>query len=65
MERSRVNSRRAGVFAAVAASVLVLSGCASATPGAAAVVGSERISERDLTEQVEQVLHLELSMRLV
>ena len=56
MERSRVNSRRAGVVAAVAASVLVLSGCASATPGAAAVVGNERISERDLTEQVEQVL---------
>ena len=51
-----MNSRRAGVLAAVAASVLVLSGCASATPGAAAVVGSERISERDLTEQVEQVL---------
>ena len=56
MEWSRVNSRRAGVVAAVAASVLVLSGCASATPGAAAVVGNERISERDLTEQVEQVL---------
>ena len=51
-----MNSRRAGVLAAVAASVLVLSGCASATPGAAAVVGNERISERDLTEQVEQVL---------
>ena len=51
-----MNSRRAGVVAAVAASVLVLSGCASATPGAAAVVGNERISERDLTEQVEQVL---------
>ena len=51
-----MNSRRSGVVAAVAASVLVLSGCASATPGAAAVVGNERISERDLTEQVEQVL---------
>ena len=44
------------MVAAVAASVLVLSGCASATPGAAAVVGNERISESDLTEQVEQVL---------
>ena len=44
------------MVAAVAASVLVLSGCASATPGAAAVGGNERISERDLTEQVEQVL---------
>lgn len=43
----------------VSASVLVvaaLSGCGSASPGAAAVVGDDRISESELTEKVEQVL---------
>lgn len=41
----------AGVLA-----VAALSGCGSASPGAAAVVGDDRISESELTEQVEQVL---------
>ena len=36
--------------------VAALSGCGSASPGAAAVVGDDRISESELTEQVEQVL---------
>ena len=43
----------------VGASVLAvaaLTGCGSASPGAAAVVGDDRISESELTEQVEQVL---------
>lgn len=35
---------------------LVLSGCGSTAPGAAAVVGDDRISERELNTQVEQVL---------
>ena len=43
----------AGAAAIIA---LVASGCGSALPGAAAVVGDQRISERELTEQVEQVL---------
>ncbi len=43
----------AGAAAIIA---LVASGCGSAVPGAAAVVGDQRISERELTEQVEQVL---------
>jgi hypothetical protein len=33
-----------------------LSGCGSTSPGAAAVVGDDRISERELNAQVEQVL---------
>ena len=51
-----VNRPKLGLVGAIAAGALVLSGCASATPGAAAIVGNERISERQLTEQVEQVL---------
>lgn len=43
------------VGAAVMVAV-VTSGCGSAVPGAAAVVGDERISERELGERVEQVL---------
>ncbi|MGA0208775.1 MAG: SurA N-terminal domain-containing protein [Candidatus Nanopelagicales bacterium] len=35
---------------------LLVTGCGTAAPGAAAIVGSERISERDLTQKVEQVL---------
>ena len=41
----------AGVLA-----VAALSGCGSAAPGAAAVVGDDRISESELTENVKQVL---------
>lgn len=44
------------VAAALAALGMVVSGCSSATPGAAAIVGEQRISERQLNEQVEQVL---------
>lgn len=43
----------AGATVMVAA---ILSGCGSAVPGAAAVVGDDRISERELTDKVEQVL---------
>ena len=35
---------------------IVLSACGSTSPGAAAVVGGDRISERELNEKVEQVL---------
>lgn len=45
--------RLAGAAVAIA---IVASGCGSAAPGAAAVVGGQRISERELTQQVEQVL---------
>lgn len=41
---------------AAAIMAAVLSGCGSASPGAAAVVGADRISEGELTERVEQVL---------
>lgn len=46
----------AGVIGTVAAMGLVISGCSNATPGAAAIVGDDRISDRQLNEQVEQVL---------
>lgn len=43
------------VGAGLVVAVLV-SACASASPGAAAVVGGDRISESELTQSVEQVL---------
>lgn len=51
-----MDSRRIAALAGTAVAGLLLAGCSSATPGAAAVVGDDRISERELTEQVEQVL---------
>jgi PBP1b-binding outer membrane lipoprotein LpoB len=51
-----VNSRKLGLFGAAMAVALVSSGCVTATPGAAAIVGDTRITERQLTSQVEQVL---------
>lgn len=44
------------VVSASLLAVAALSGCGSASPGAAAVVGDDRISESELTEKVEQVL---------
>lgn len=44
------------VAAAALVVAVVASGCGSVAPGAAAVVGEDRISERDLTEQVQAVL---------
>lgn len=46
----------AGVIGAIAAVGLMLGGCSNATPGAVAIVGDDRISDRQLNEQVEQVL---------
>lgn len=52
-----MSSRKRWVIVGTLAAVAVLvSGCGSASPGAAAVVGKDRISERELTEGVEQVL---------
>ena len=51
--------KRKGTWVIAGASVVLalgLSGCGSASPGAAAVVGDVRISESDLNERVEQVL---------
>jgi len=48
--------RAAGIAGTAMAIGLVLGGCSSASPGAAAVVGEQRISERELTAQVEEVL---------
>jgi hypothetical protein len=56
MDRPMVNSRKLGLAGAALTVALVSSGCASATPGAAAIVGDTRITERQLTSQVEQVL---------
>lgn len=42
--------------AALAATALILSACGSGAPGAAAVVGPERISERELADAVGEVL---------
>lgn len=50
------SSKRWAVVGALGAVAVVLSGCGSASPGAAAVVGEDRISERELTREVEQVL---------
>lgn len=46
----------AAIVAAGVAAALALAGCSSATPGAAAIVGSERISEAQLADEVGQVL---------
>ena len=42
--------------AALAVGALLLGACGSATPGAAAIVGTERISERQLSDAVANVL---------
>ncbi len=49
-------SRLALAAAAVAATALLLSGCADQQAGSAATVGDTRISEQALTAQVEEVL---------
>ncbi|HEV8023701.1 MAG TPA: SurA N-terminal domain-containing protein [Candidatus Nanopelagicales bacterium] len=51
-----MGSRRRAMIAGLAAAGLLVTGCGDVSPGAAAVVGDDRISERELTEQVEQVL---------
>ncbi len=51
--------KRKGMWAIAGATVaiaLMVSGCGSAAPGAAAVVGEDRISEGELNDRVEQVL---------
>ena len=50
---------RARTWTVAAAALIVATvttGCGSVAPGAAAIVGDERISERELTEQVQSVL---------
>ena len=54
--RSNAGIAKLAGIAGVAMSAVLLVGCSSASPGAAAIVGDDRISERDLTEQVQQVL---------
>jgi hypothetical protein len=56
MEQSMVSKKQWTLVGAVAMVAALVSGCGSASPGAAAVVGDDRISERQLTEKVEQVL---------
>ena len=51
-----VSKKQWTLVGAVAMVAALVSGCGSASPGAAAVVGDDRISERQLTEKVEQVL---------
>ena len=52
-----MSSTRTWTMAAAALLVAVVaSGCGSVAPGAAAIVGDDRISESDLTEQVQAVL---------
>lgn len=50
------STRKWIVGAAALIVAVVASGCGSVAPGAAAVVGEDRISERELTEQVQAVL---------
>lgn len=50
------SKRKWAIVGAAALVAVVTSGCGSAAPGAAAVVGDQRISERELDERVEQVL---------
>lgn len=50
------STRKWTVAAAALIVAVVASGCGSVAPGAAAVVGDERISERELTEHVQAVL---------
>lgn len=47
---------RAAALCASAALMAALSACGSATPGAAAIVGDERISENALADQVTEIL---------
>jgi len=51
-----MGSRRYAAVAGLAVTALLMAACGGVSPGAAATVGGERISERQLTEQVQQVL---------
>lgn len=53
---TKSTKRMTGVAAAVAAAALVLTGCSSTQPGAAALVGDTRISESDLNNQISALL---------
>lgn len=55
MKHRRTALAPAGI-AALALAGLVLAGCATATPGAAAIVGDVRISEAELADQVAETL---------
>lgn len=50
------SSNRWALAGALSIVAVLTVGCGTASPGAAAVVGDDRITERELTEQVEQVL---------
>ena len=56
MEEQMTSKSKWTIVGAAVMVAVVTSGCGSAAPGAAAVVGDERISERELGERVEQVL---------
>lgn len=56
MFESRQRPLMTALAAATAALAVTLTGCSSATPGAAAIVGDQRISENQLTSQVQEVL---------
>lgn len=56
MEEQMTSKSKWTIVGAAVMVAVVTSGCGSAVPGAAAVVGDERISERELGERVEQVL---------
>lgn len=56
MKQHMSSKKQWTLVGAAAIMAAVLSGCGSASPGAAAVVGADRISEGELTERVEQVL---------
>lgn len=51
-----MNKRLPVIAAALAASALILSACGNGNPGAAAVIGEDRISEQELTSAVETIL---------
>jgi hypothetical protein len=56
MKRHMSSKKQWTLVGAAVIAAIVLSGCGSTSPGAAAVVGGDRISERELNEKVEQVL---------
>lgn len=51
-----MNKRPAAIATALAGAALVLSGCGNGNPGAAAVIGPDRISENELASAVETIL---------